>query len=47
MRCGRTAVGDGVVVPQASLIEVAATCRVRVLGSLEDVAVWVVVEIDT
>ena len=32
--------GDGVVVPQASLIEVAATRRVRVLGSLEDVAVW-------
>ena len=32
--------GDGVVVPQASLIEVAATCRVRVLGILKDVAVW-------
>ena len=28
------------VVPQASLIEVAATRRVRVLGSLENVAVW-------
>ena len=32
--------GDGAVVPQASLIEVAATRRVRVLGSLEDVPVW-------
>ena len=32
--------GDGVVVSQAPLIEVAATRRVRVLGSLEDVAVW-------
>ena len=28
------------VVPQASLIEVAPTRRVRVLGSPEDVAVW-------
>ena len=28
------------VVPQAPLIEVAATRRVRVLDSLEDVAVW-------
>ena len=32
--------GDGVVVPQASPIEVAVTRRVRVLGSLEDVALW-------
>ena len=32
--------GDGVVVPQASLIEGAATRRVRVLSSLKDVAVW-------
>ena len=31
---------DGVVMPQAPLIEVAVTHRVRVLGSLEDVAVW-------
>ena len=34
---------DCVVVPQASLIEVAPTRRVRVLGSLEDVAVWALV----
>ena len=32
--------GDGVVVPQAPLIEVAATRKVCVLGSLEDVAGW-------
>ena len=32
--------GDGVVVSQAPLVEVAATRRVRVLGSLEDMAVW-------
>ena len=30
--------GDGVVVSQAPLVEVAATRRVRVLGSLEDMA---------
>ena len=28
------------IVPQAPLVEVAATRRVRLLGSLEDVAVW-------
>ena len=28
------------IVPQAPLVEVAATRRVRVLGSLEDMAVW-------
>ena len=32
--------GDGVVVPEAPLIEVADTRRVRVLGSLEGMAVW-------
>ena len=30
--------GDGVIMPQTPLIEVAPTCGVRVLGSLEDVA---------
>ena len=30
--------GDGVIMPQTPLIEVAPTCGVRVLGSFEDVA---------
>jgi len=34
--------GDGVVVPQAPLVKVAVTRRVRVLGSLEDMAVCAV-----
>ena len=32
--------GDGVVVTEPPLVEVAVACRVRVLGSLEDMAVW-------
>ena len=32
--------GDGVVVSQPPLVEVAVARRVRVLGSLEDMAVW-------